>query len=209
MAASAAHQAPDGHVLTGGGTRQRLLDVALRLFAEWSFAGTSLQMIADELGFTKAAVYHHFRTREELLRALAAPGLDELWAVVEAAETRRTPRARAEHALAGFVDVAVRHRRLIAILGTDRAVVRSLKGDRRFDELLARQIRLLGGAQPDPAGRINAVVALSGIASSVGGDPLHDLDDATMRSHLLGAGRRVLGLRAPRGTRAARSEHPS
>jgi AcrR family transcriptional regulator len=37
-------------------TRQRLIDVAVDLFTRHSFAGTSLQMIADEMGFTKAAI---------------------------------------------------------------------------------------------------------------------------------------------------------
>ena len=54
-------------------TRQRLIDAAIALFIRHSFAGTSLQMIADELGFTKAAIYHHFRTREQLLTAPSVP----------------------------------------------------------------------------------------------------------------------------------------
>ena len=51
-------------------TRRRVLDVAMNLFSQYSFAGTSLQMIADELNLTKAAIYYHFRTREQLLIAL-------------------------------------------------------------------------------------------------------------------------------------------
>src|ERR1700752_5075181 len=78
-------------------TRRRLIDVAIDLFTRHSYAGTSLQMIADELGFTKAAIYHHFRTREQLLAAVIEPMLDELRTVVESAETRRTPQARAGH----------------------------------------------------------------------------------------------------------------
>lgn len=62
---SADHARPD--------TRQRLIDVAVELFIRHSYAGTSLQMIADELGFTKAAIYHHFRTREQLLDAVVSP----------------------------------------------------------------------------------------------------------------------------------------
>ena len=54
-------------------TRQRLLDVAIKLISQYGFAGTSLQMIADELGFTKAAIYYHFRTRDDLLSALMEP----------------------------------------------------------------------------------------------------------------------------------------
>src|SRR6476659_116583 len=78
-------------------TRTRLIDVAVDLFTRHGFAGTSLQMIADELGFTKAAIYHHFRTREQLLTAVLEPILDELRTVVESAEAKRTAHARAGH----------------------------------------------------------------------------------------------------------------
>ena len=61
-------------------TRTRLIDVAIELFTRHSFAGTSLQMIADGLGFTKAAIYHHFRTREQLLAAVVEPMLADVFA---------------------------------------------------------------------------------------------------------------------------------
>ena len=47
----------------------------MTLISRHGFAGTSLQMIADELGFTKAAIYYHFRTRDQLLIALMEPML--------------------------------------------------------------------------------------------------------------------------------------
>jgi len=75
-------------------TRQRLIDAATSLFIRHSFAGTSLQMIADELGLTKAAIYHHFRTREQLLTAVLEPIIGELRMVVEEAETLRGAHAR-------------------------------------------------------------------------------------------------------------------
>src|SRR5919106_2603803 len=83
-------------------TRTRLIDAAVELFTRHSFAGTSLQMIADALGFTKAAIYHHFRTREQLLAAVLEPMLDELRAIVETAEGPATPHARAEDILSGY-----------------------------------------------------------------------------------------------------------
>src|SRR6201991_524398 len=91
-------------------TRKRLIEVAVELFTLHSFAGTSLQMIADELGFTKAAIYHHFRTREQLLSAVLEPMLDELREIVEGAQTRRTAHARAEHMMSGYAALAVRNR---------------------------------------------------------------------------------------------------
>ena len=44
-------------------TRQQILETAQRLFTELGYDATSLQMIADEMGLTKAAVYYHFRAK--------------------------------------------------------------------------------------------------------------------------------------------------
>ena len=38
----------------------RIIEAALVLFAEHGISGTSLQMIADAIGVTKAAVYHQY-----------------------------------------------------------------------------------------------------------------------------------------------------
>jgi len=51
-------------------TRQRILDVALALFTERGYDGTSLREIAEELGVTKAALYYHFESKEDILLAL-------------------------------------------------------------------------------------------------------------------------------------------
>ena len=51
-------------------TRARILKAALHLFAEHGFAGTSTREISERLGFTKAALYYHFRTKDDLLAAI-------------------------------------------------------------------------------------------------------------------------------------------
>jgi AcrR family transcriptional regulator len=58
----AAAKAPD--------TRDRILDIALDLFTEQGYDGTSLRQIADQLNVTKAALYYHFSSKEEILLAL-------------------------------------------------------------------------------------------------------------------------------------------
>jgi AcrR family transcriptional regulator len=50
-----------------GDTRQRIQDVALELFAEQGYEKTSLREIAEHLDVTKAALYYHFKTKEEIL----------------------------------------------------------------------------------------------------------------------------------------------
>ncbi|MEU7282966.1 helix-turn-helix domain-containing protein [Streptomyces sp. NPDC045431] len=53
-----------------GNTRQRIQDVALGLFAEQGYEKTSLREIAERLGVTKAALYYHFKTKEDIVISL-------------------------------------------------------------------------------------------------------------------------------------------
>lgn len=54
----------------GSTTRQRILDIALDLFIRKGYAQTSLREIAAELGFSKAALYYHFESKQDILLAL-------------------------------------------------------------------------------------------------------------------------------------------
>lgn len=53
-----------------GDTRSRIQAVALELFAEQGYDKTSLREIAERLGVTKAALYYHFRTKEDIVGSL-------------------------------------------------------------------------------------------------------------------------------------------
>ena len=49
------------------GTKERFLDIALELFAQNGYLGTSMSDIAKQLGFTKAALYKHYTSKQEIL----------------------------------------------------------------------------------------------------------------------------------------------
>ena len=51
-------------------TRQRILDIALDLFIDQGYDKTSLRQIAERLGHSKAAVYYHFASKDDILMAL-------------------------------------------------------------------------------------------------------------------------------------------
>ncbi|MEU8629888.1 TetR/AcrR family transcriptional regulator [Streptomyces sp. NPDC048669] len=53
-----------------GNTRQRIQDVALTLFAEQGYEKTSLREISEKLDVTKAALYYHFKTKEDILASI-------------------------------------------------------------------------------------------------------------------------------------------
>ncbi|MDH6195438.1 AcrR family transcriptional regulator [Mycobacterium frederiksbergense] len=178
-------------------TRARLVQAAIKLFTRHGYAGTSLQMIADELGFTKAAIYYHFRTREQLLSAVVEPLLTQLQAVVETAERQRGAQARAEQMVRGYAELAVNNRALVSVLAGDPSVNDTLRAHPEWGSIIDRQMKLLADTDPGPAGMVKATVVYSGFAGAasptsepVAGDELYRL--------LVDTGRRILGLRASR-----------
>ncbi|WP_406184549.1 TetR/AcrR family transcriptional regulator [Streptomyces sp. NBC_01006] len=90
-----------------GNTRQRIQDVALELFAEQGYEKTSLREIAERLEVTKAALYYHFKTKEDIIISvfedLTRP-IDELidWAKQQprTLETKREVLRRYSEAMA-------------------------------------------------------------------------------------------------------------
>lgn len=172
--------------------------MAIELFKRNSVAGTSLQMISDELGLTKSAIYHHFRTRDELLGAVMEPLIAEVSALVDAAEARAGARARAEHLLAGYAALAASHRELIPLLTGDPGVVALLRVRTDWGAVVERQLAVFAALEPGLGGQVKAALVMSGIASAAGVD-YGDVDEADLRDQLIAAGRRTLGLRAPQG----------
>lgn len=134
-------------------TRQQILDTAQRLFAELGYDATSLQMIADEMGLTKAAVYYHFRAKSDILHAAMLPGIQRLEALLDEAAGIRGRRARIEHLVNGFVDFLVQNRHYAAMASTDPAAKRN-KVDYEAMTLRQRALTLLFGDNPTGAERL-------------------------------------------------------
>ncbi len=171
--------------------RTRVLDAALDLFAEHGVSGTSLQMIADAVGITKAAVYHQFRTKDDIVLAVTERELGRLVPALEDAEARTDgPQAR-DALLVGVIDMAVRDRRLVRILQFDPVVVRLLAEHEPFGRFMSRLYRvLLGDGDED---NLIQVAMLSGAISSTVMHPLvGDIDDDTLRTKLTDFSRRLI-----------------
>jgi len=174
-----------------GTARERLLAAALDLFAEHGVSGTSLQMIADRLGVTKAAVYHQFQTKDQIVLAVIDPALERLGPIADHAEAQRGQTARRDTVLAGIVDLVVDERKVSTTLSFDPVVMRLVRAHPALRSL-HRIRRLLGGTAPDPGSRVRIAV-LSGGLIMAGADPaVAGLDDEDFRDHLLAAARRIL-----------------
>ena len=174
-------------------TRQLVLDTAIALFAERGYGSTSLQMIADRMGVTKAAVYYHFHAKTDILRAISAPVVAAMDTLLDEIEALPGRRERGRRLVDGFVDVLLARREVITMFAGDPAVRDSDKLDpKRYDEAVERGLRLLYGDAPtgDERAALNLATGLARIIPS-----LSDLPDAELRAVLIRLARRLLQVR--------------
>ena len=165
--------------------QQRTIATALALFSQHGVTGTSLQMIADELGVTKAAVYHQFRTKEEIVVAAAEVELARLEAALDAAEAEPSRSRALAVVLDQVVGAAVERRRMVSALQNDPVMVRTLAEHAPFRRQMDRLHRLLAGDDAGEEARVRAAM----VSAAIGGAVMHplvaDLDDDTLRAEVL------------------------
>jgi len=164
------------------------------LFAEYGVSATSYQMIADAIGVTKGAIYHQFKTKDEIIIAVAEMELATLEDALEAAEALDCPTEARELLLNLVIDHAVEHRRAANTLQFDPVIVRLLSEHEPFQRFIERLYGTLVGDEPGP----DTQVRLAALTCVIGGTVSHplvaDLDDETLRDQLLDMARRIVGL---------------
>lgn len=143
-----------------GNTRQRIQDVALELFAEQGYEKTSLREIAEKLDVTKAALYYHFKTKEDIVISLFQDGtqpIDELiaWAGEQphTLETKREILRRYHAALLGAAP-------LFRFVQENQATVRELSIGESFKERLIALFQLIQEPGVPMADRVRCMSAL-------------------------------------------------
>ena len=103
--------------------KTRIIAAALELFSTHGVGGTSLQMIAAAIGVTKAAVYHQFKTKDEIILAAAEDELARLEVVIAVAEAQPSRKRARDALVAGIVDFAVEHRHTASTILNDPVIV--------------------------------------------------------------------------------------
>ncbi|MCA6093513.1 TetR/AcrR family transcriptional regulator [Streptomyces sp. SCA3-4] len=124
-------------------TRERIQKAALDLFVSRGYEKTSLREIAEELGVTKAALYYHFKTKEDILSALSdqlGEPVDELIAWGRSQPpTLETKRELLRRYSAVLKDAAPLYR----ILQENQATLRELSIGERLKERVVSVSRLV------------------------------------------------------------------
>lgn len=136
---------------------ESLLQVAVKLFNERGYDGTSMEDLSRKLGITKSAIYHHVPSKEELLRLSVDRALDGLFEVA-ASTDRLDGRAidRLEHLVRGSVLVLADRLPFVTLLlrvrGNTKVERAALARRREFDLLvtdLVKQAEAEGDIRPD------------------------------------------------------------
>ena len=152
-------------------------------------------MIADSIGVTKAAVYHQYKTKDEIVRAVAAAEFDRLETVLDVAESEVDGDRARETALTMIINLAVERRRENSIILTDPLVGRLFARDQRPVKVVKRLNRLLMGPDAGPDTEIATVMLTAAISGAVMHPMVIRLDDETLRTQLRTLAERFLAFR--------------
>lgn len=85
-------------------TKERILEEALKLFSQSGYMGTSMNDIAAELGVTKAALYKHYKSKQEILESIVER-MNQMDA--ERAKKYEMPEGNMAEVIAGYKDTAL------------------------------------------------------------------------------------------------------
>jgi AcrR family transcriptional regulator len=149
-------------------TRQRIQSVALELFAEQGYDKTSLREIAERLGVTKAALYYHFKSKEDIVSSLVEDFFGQIDALIGwGTSLPRTPESRAA-VLSRYFAIVADGSQVFRMLQHNQASVNSLAHTKKRETLYRERIYALVGllSAPDAplATQLRAAVALASVS---------------------------------------------
>ncbi|MFG2498713.1 TetR/AcrR family transcriptional regulator [Streptomyces sp. NPDC048441] len=117
-----------------GDTRQRIQDVALELFAEQGYEKTSLREIAERLDVTKAALYYHFKTKEDILTSIFEDLTRPIDALVEWGKEQPRTLEIKRTILTRYSEILTNAAPLFRFMQENQATMRDLKTGETFKD---------------------------------------------------------------------------
>ena len=149
-------------------TRQRIQTVALELFAEQGYDKTSLREIAERLDVTKAALYYHFKSKEDIVASLVEDYFGQIDELITWGRTQpRTPEFRAQ-VLDRYYRIVAEGSSVFRMLQHNQASVNSLAHAKNRSELFRERMDALIGLLTEPdapmPSQIRAAVALASVS---------------------------------------------
>jgi AcrR family transcriptional regulator len=157
-----------------GDTRARIQQVALELFAEQGYERTSLREVAERLGVTKAALYYHFKSKEDIVRSFTEDYFSRLDALI-AWGRQQPPASHIAHELFDrYIAIVMDGGEVFRFLERNQASLRgsehgSEHGKHRFEQFRPRLnalIEIITGPDAPPRSRVRAAAAFFAASTS-------------------------------------------
>ncbi|CAG7615218.1 TetR/AcrR family transcriptional regulator [Actinacidiphila bryophytorum] len=158
-------------------TRRRIQQVALELFAEQGYEKTSLREIAERLDVTKAALYYHFKTKEDILSSIAEDLARPMRELIAWAEGQPHSLATKQEILRRYSDILWGSVDLFRFIQENQATVRELTVGENFRSSMKALGELIKDPSAPIAAQVRSVTALFSmhagmfVTQNVEGDP--------------------------------------
>jgi len=151
-------------------TRSRAQKVALELFAEQGYEKTSLREIAERLGFTKAALYYHFKSKEDIVHSFTDDYFAEIDALLEWAKDQPRSEEFRREILDRYVGIVLDGSEVFRFLEQNRASVQAMETGKdrltRFRGRLDALVDLLAGPDASLRDRVRATTATLAVGAT-------------------------------------------
>jgi AcrR family transcriptional regulator len=145
-------------------TRARVQQVALELFAEQGYDKTSLREIAARLGVTKAALYYHFKSKEDIVHSFSDDYLGEIDALLDWARQQPRGEATRRAIVDRYVGIVLSGHEVFRFMEQNRAAMEHLHAGKerfvRFRDRLDSLVDVLVGEQAPLRERVRATTAI-------------------------------------------------
>ncbi|MFJ6658691.1 TetR/AcrR family transcriptional regulator [Streptomyces sp. NPDC091377] len=127
-------------------TPESLLSVAVQVFIERGYDGTSMEHLSKAAGISKSSIYHHVSGKEELLRRSVSRALDGLFGILDEPRAREGRAAdRLEHVVRRMVEVLINELPYVTLLlrvrGNTDTERWALERRRDFDHQVAELLK--------------------------------------------------------------------
>ncbi|MBO0802465.1 MAG: TetR/AcrR family transcriptional regulator [Nocardiopsaceae bacterium] len=155
-----------------GDTRQRIQQVSLELFAEQGYEGTSLREIAERLGVTKAALYYHFKSKEDIIRSFLEDYFGQLDELAEWAKTQPRTAATAQEVLKRYIGIVIERQAVFRFMERNQAMMHRSEDDgkhHRLEQFRPRMnalVEAITGPDAPTRARVRATAAFFAVSAS-------------------------------------------
>jgi AcrR family transcriptional regulator len=145
-----------------GDTRSRIQEVALELFIEQGYEGTSLREIAERLGVTKAALYYHFKTKEDIVASLMEDRLAAMTELVAWARSQPPSQQLRREVVRRYAALLLegKHHDVMRFLERNQTALRDHPKSGKMRDLMMETVDLLSSPGDPLAVRLKCAMSL-------------------------------------------------